>query len=1742
MPPEPLPWDRKELYKERKQERSESASLGSVARWREPPLHHGPRDFVRWGSVDFRRPYGHSKQGGWHLFSEESGHGYMQSRSGDKMLEEESFRSSMSRGDGKYSRNSRENRGGLLSQNEWKGHSWETTVTSPNAAGRQLDVNDQRSVDDMLGYTSHPHSDFGNTWDQLHFKDQHDKTGAINGLGTGQRYDRENSLGSNWRPLKWIRSGSLSSRGSGFSHSSSSKSIGVDSQEAKVDMQPRSVTPVQSPSGDALPCATCVAPLEEASSRKKQRLGWGEGLAKYEKKKVEGLDESANKNAESLHSLGSSFAEKSPRVTGFSDCASPATPSSVACSSSPGLEDKLFVKGVSVGNDTSNLSGSPDPVSQPRPEHFPINLENLELNTIANLSSSLIEMLQPDDQSSVDSSFVRSTAMNKLLIWKGGILKALEVTESEIDQLENELKSLKSESRTICPCPEASSYLPAEGSTKSCDERVATSNMISTPTPLLISSGDIGVEKIDDCNGALEEAHAEIKDDDVDSPGTATSKFVEQLPLKNATSPYDTVNNTECSRGLGVTGLEAEVKCTVSHCMDQRIDISVCEDANKFTDSISAAPNSCDVGICTDGEDALCDILTYNKNIATSSSEIFNKLFPKDHSQFNISEASNAQNESLIKEKFAMRKRFLRFKERVITLKFRAFLHLWKEDMRLLSIRKYRAKSQKKFELSSRTSQSGYQKYRSSIRSRFYSPDSQVKLHRNTLKMPALILDKKEKMVSRFISSNGLVEDPCAVEKERVMINPWTPEEKEIFMDKLATFGKDFRKIASFLDHKTTADCIEFYYKNHKSDFFEKTRKKLECRKQRKSLPTNTYLVTSGKKWNRESNAASLDVLGAASVFAAHADENTDYRQSCSERLVAGRFSDYKMSRGDDDSSEKCSNFDTIVNDRETVAADVLAGICGSLSSEAMSSCITSSVDPGESYQEWKCQKVGAVTKRPLTPEVTCVDDETCSDESCGEMDSSDWTDDEKSIFIQAMSSYGKDFAMISQCVRTKSRDQCKVFFSKARKCLGLDLAHPVGGNGGTPSSNDGSGGGSDTDDACVVETGSAICSSKLDVDLPRYVLCINHEESVPGGRMDLQTDLNSSVEKSCPEKVNLQDAVAIEKFVPDECQAEDEPNQILDGNIENGGVSESVPLLVQQNAILSDDVEARRNEVIGQCDSGVESPLAEEAVGSTPSGLNAVLETESLVADVSVKGLGNESEGEKFLLLKNSVDDGQDENKKCDADTSGQTGLYSPSQNLDAAEDTSHLAVKSSSSGFNFDPECQLIVSSELDHTHKPPVVSLQRGTSLLTENSVSHDPVTVHYERINQDLSSSSSTFDFEEMGEKLCKMSFAVDGHQHHTSEHPSVSHVESSHILGGYPFPLPMKKEVTEDLGATRSSAFQGSLKVDGNFQSGYLGQDCGYLHRCSSVKDQSSAAELQLLSQNLEHSGDHSRAHAQSSSDAEKPSRNGDVKLFGQILSHPSSLQKTNASTQDTDDKVVHHQPKAISKPFNLKFNGHHNVEGSSIPSRIDRNNYLCLENLPMSYGFWDGNRIQTGFSALPDSSILLAKYPAAFGSYPASVSKMEQQQQPLQALVKGTEHNLNGVTVFPTREMSSSNGVADFQMYRSRDGTKVPPPFAVDLKEKQEIYPEVQRRKGFEAVSSLQQQTMGGMVGMNVLGRGGGILVGAGTGVSVSDPVAAIKMHYANKTDQYSGQVQVGSGMREEESWRGKNVGDIGSR
>ncbi|GLT70104.1 hypothetical protein SLA2020_422020 [Shorea laevis] len=1326
MPPEPLPWDRKDCFKERKHERPEPG-----ARWRDSlsmSYHHGSsREFVRSGTADFRRPPGHGKQGGWHQFAADAGYGYGPLRSADKMLEAESCRPFFSRGDGKYFRNNvRENRGSY-SQRDWKGgHAWETSSGFPNTYGRPDDMNnEQRSVDDMLTYPSHSSSEFVNSCDQLHPKDQHDnKASGGNGLSTGVRSERENSVGSmDWKPLKWNRSGSLSSRGSGFSHSNSSKSLGgLDSTEGKAESQQKNVTPVQSPSGDAAACVTSAAPSDETTSRKKPRLGWGEGLAKYEKKKVEGPDLSANgggiavsiSNQELNHSMASNLADKSPRVLALSDCASPATPSSVACSSSPGLEEKSFVK------------------------HRP----------------------------------------------------------------------------------------------------------------------------------------------------TLRSRF--SFPAGN----------------------------------------------------LSLVPTM----------------------------EMIN---------------------------FASK---------------------------LLS-------------------------------------ESQAKHQRCALKMPALILDEKEKQLSRFLSTNGLVEDPCAVEKERSLINPWTSEEKDVFMNKLATFGKDFRKIASFLDHKTTADCVEFYYKNHKSDCFEKTKKKQDLSKQGKST-TSTYMVTSGKKWSRERNAASLDILGAASVIAAHAESRNGNRQMSSGRIFLGGCSESKSSRVDDSIAERSSSFDFTGNDRETAAADVLAGICGSLSSEAMSSCITSSVDPGSS--EWKCQKVDSVMKWTSSDVTQNVDDDSCSDESCGELDPVDWTDEEKSIFVRSFSSYGKDFSMISRRVRTRSQDQCRVFFSKIRKRLGLDLINPRARNMGTSMSDDANGDGSDMEEACVLES-SVVGDkqgSKMDEDLP-HVVTMNEVGSDPSGNVNLETDLNNSENNKGMRILNHSNSEAVEFVVSDGSWLQVWPRPNCRSHV-NFVEHNQLQLEPAQESVAPTDLETSKDQLTEQCTSVAVSTSVGEVVDTCRCNVISETQLKSL-AQCSTKPLKNDLKVQEPLLAKSKSDHQDDE-----------------------------CSAKTISQGFSLSPEVLHPVPLELDSSGKPSVMLAQEGAHA---DASKCDKVS------NQDRM--SSTHDLQDSGEKSSHKSVSGD-------EYTVSNHGESSQISV---LPASTKKEINVDASCIQHSEVQSLPKSDRDVGGRYLAQDY-YLRKCNGSKSQSSIAAISFLSQNLEQPSDHPRTHSRSLSDTEKPCRNGNVKLFGQILN----------SSGDENDKGTNFM-KQSAKSSNSKLNGHNQVDGSKAILKFDRHNYLGLENVPMSFGFWDGSRIQTGFSSLPDSSILMAKYPAAFGNYSAASSKMGQRALPTGG--KSNERNLNAVSVFPAMDISSNGGLMDYQMYRGRDGSKVQP-FSLDMKSRQEMFSEMQRRSGADVIPTLQQQGRG-MVGMNVVGRTG--VLGGSTGVS--DPVAALR--YA-RSELYGG--QNGNIVREEESWRGKE--DIG--
>ncbi|KAJ0239907.1 SANT/Myb domain-containing protein [Hirschfeldia incana] len=1204
MPPQDhSSWDRKDLLRQRKHDRPSEPPFDP--RWRDSPSSSSSSH--RWGgSADFRRPSSHGKQNGRYQFVEESSHGYTSSRSSTRMFESDYYRPSPPpRGDWRYSRNCRDDRVPLSQRcNSWEvnngssrsfdrpcglrngrrsveerpqppANSWE-----PASSAQQMDVelctparavrfkSEQKFSDQRLSLPSDPHSDGPGLFDrpssvssyenkecspakqtngsirladdssldppvlnaekegtrnQILLKED-DKLHGVSDVDGVRENGKENSLGAIGKLPVWTRSGSFASQSSGFSHSSSLKSLGaVDSSDREHKSLPKTLAVTQSSSGDATACAKTTL-SEEMSSRKKQRLGWGEGLAKYENKKVDvntaedGTDLLEN-SAEEMHSLNKNIADKSPTAANAPDYDSPTTPSSVACNSSP---DKSSAKAAIGASDVSNMCRSPSPVSSIHLERLPVNIEELDNISTERVGCLLNELLGTDDPGTGDSSSVQLTSMNKLLVWKGDILKAVEMAESEIDLLESKQRALKLESgrqcRVVKPASEGDENVQQEASCVLGLKAVASSvaeKLVRDPVHQAVSA-KIPVEIIED-----------------------RRREVNALPQFLA--------------AVGSNGDILPIPSTKA-------------DANQETIDLCSADDS-----MVSDEEVLCaKLLTTCKIYATESSQVFNKLLPRDFSSFDDSRfpgICQRQFDSHVKEKIADRIELLRAREKILLLQFKAFQLAWKKEVRQLASAKYQPKANKKTEVFPYAKNGGHLKFSQPVRLRLSSSASRrdseasttelvgymkkllkntrLKPFRDILRMPAMILDEKERVRSRFISSNGLIEDPCDVEKERTMINPWTSEEKEIFLSMLAMHGKDFKKIASCLTQKTTADCIDYYYKNHKSDCFGKIKKQRGFGKEGK----HTYMLAPTKKWKREMGAASLDILGAVSIIAANAGKVASTRQTSSKRITLRGCSSSSSLQRDGNYSEGYSHsFD--IPSKRALGADVVA--VGPLSSEQINSCLRTTVNSREGCMDHL--KFAPAAKKPRISHTThnensYEDDDSCSEESCGETGPIHWTDAERSAFIQGFSLFGKNFASLSSFVRTRSPDQCRVFFSKVRKCLGLECVQSGSGNVSTSASVDNAneGGGSDLEGPCAMESNSGICnngvSATIGLDTHTSPVNMNQERANHPGFENVESGLSTSEQENglallrLKDGTNLVNAASISGQVSEPCR-----------------------------------------------------------------------------------------------------------------------------------------------------------------------------------------------------------------------------------------------------------------------------------------------------------------------------------------------------------------------------------------------------------------------------------------------------------------------------------------------------------------------------------------------------------------------------------------------------------------------------
>ncbi|VEL09598.1 unnamed protein product, partial [Protopolystoma xenopodis] len=84
-----------------------------------------------------------------------------------------------------------------------------------------------------------------------------------------------------------------------------------------------------------------------------------------------------------------------------------------------------------------------------------------------------------------------------------------------------------------------------------------------------------------------------------------------------------------------------------------------------------------------------------------------------------------------------------------------------------------------------------------------------------------------------FICESGLVIDPRAQHAEAQDMSKWSDDERNIFRERFMITPKNFTSIASYMERKSVADCIHYYYMSKKALGYKNMVKRHNARRKR---------------------------------------------------------------------------------------------------------------------------------------------------------------------------------------------------------------------------------------------------------------------------------------------------------------------------------------------------------------------------------------------------------------------------------------------------------------------------------------------------------------------------------------------------------------------------------------------------------------------------------------------------------------------------------------------------------------------------------------------------------------------------------------------------------------------------------------------------------------------------------------------------------------------------------------------
>ncbi|XP_062942139.1 nuclear receptor corepressor 2 isoform X6 [Cynocephalus volans] len=262
--------------------------------------------------------------------------------------------------------------------------------------------------------------------------------------------------------------------------------------------------------------------------------------------------------------------------------------------------------------------------------------------------------------------------------------------------------------------------------------------------------------------------------------------------------------------------------------------------------------------------------------------------------------------------------------------------------------------------------------------------------------IPPMLYDADQQRI-KFINMNGLMDDPMKVYKDRQVMNMWSEQEKETFREKFMQHPKNFGLIASFLERKTVAECVLYYYLTKKNENYKSLVRRSYRRRgksqqqqqqqQQQQMPRSSQEEKEEKEKEAEKEEEKPDV------------ENKEDKEELSKE------------KADDTSGED--------NDEKEAAAS-----------------------KGRKTANSQGRRKGRIT-RSMANEAN--NEETVTPQQSAELasmemnESSRWTEEEMETAKKGLLEHGRNWSAIARMVGSKTVSQCKNFYFNYKKRQNLD-------------------------------------------------------------------------------------------------------------------------------------------------------------------------------------------------------------------------------------------------------------------------------------------------------------------------------------------------------------------------------------------------------------------------------------------------------------------------------------------------------------------------------------------------------------------------------------------------------------------------------------------------------------------------------------------------------------------------------